>query len=405
MATPETISERIKQFNSHLLQDKVQIKYKLMAAEPFRFYRGTCHIFYEDLGKADLLRNSPNVWLSGDLHLENFGSFKGDNRLVYFDLNDFDEAILGPVLWELARILTSIFVAFDSFGIEENKTLKWVEQFLSTYTKILSKGKSRYIELLTAKGIVRSFLDQVNKRKESVLIKKHIERKKASFRIDNKKHFKLVKEQRKELSEHIREWMQKNDTRPRKYDVLDVSFRIAGTGSLGVKRYVFLLRSVKDKSKYWLLDMKQAVPSSLAPYINVKQPDWEFEAARVAAAKLRMQNISPALLSTTIFQNDSYIIQEMQPMEDKINFWVIKDRFKEVAEVINNMALLTASAQLRSSGRQGSAIADELIEFGKNPEWQKGLLNYASNYSKQVKKDYQQYQQDYKNGFFNSPAQ
>ncbi len=91
-------------------------------------------------------------------------------------------------------------------------------------------------------------------------------------------------------------------------------------------------------------------------------------------------------------------------MEDKIDFKLIRDRYKDVTEVINNMALLTASGQLRSSGRQGSAIADELICFGQSNAWQKEVLQYARDYARQVKSDYQQYVTDYKKGFFNEPG-
>ena len=100
MITPQTISQRIKAFNTPLFPKMVQRKYQLLAEDPFRFYRGTNHLFYEDLKKSGTLPPSPSVWLCGDLHLENFGSYKGDNRLVYFDLSDFDEGILGPALWE-----------------------------------------------------------------------------------------------------------------------------------------------------------------------------------------------------------------------------------------------------------------------------------------------------------------
>ena len=35
---------------------------------------------------ADCYKRTPISWLCGDLHLENFGSFNRDNRLVYFDM-------------------------------------------------------------------------------------------------------------------------------------------------------------------------------------------------------------------------------------------------------------------------------------------------------------------------------
>ncbi|HEX3933041.1 MAG TPA: DUF2252 family protein, partial [Puia sp.] len=86
--------DRLHAFNQGLLPEMVQLKYEAMAENAFRFFRGTCHLFYEDLAAAEPLSLSPLAWICGDLHIENFGSYKGDNKLVYFDLNDFDEALL-----------------------------------------------------------------------------------------------------------------------------------------------------------------------------------------------------------------------------------------------------------------------------------------------------------------------
>jgi uncharacterized protein (DUF2252 family) len=99
----------------------VQLKYDLMSENPFRFFRGTCHLFYEDLAAAKPLPLSPLAWTCGDLHIENCGSFRGENGLVYFDLNDFDEALLAPAAYEVVRLVTSIFVAFDTLSVEPKK--------------------------------------------------------------------------------------------------------------------------------------------------------------------------------------------------------------------------------------------------------------------------------------------
>ena len=115
-----TIPERIKLFNENRLPEYTAMKYQLMAENAFRFFRGTCHLFYEDLGQAQALTGSPLSWICGDLHLENFGTYKGDNRLVYFDVNDFDEGVLAPALWEVVRMLTSIFTGCES-NISDNR--------------------------------------------------------------------------------------------------------------------------------------------------------------------------------------------------------------------------------------------------------------------------------------------
>jgi len=395
------VSQKIKAFNAHRLPDKVQLKYKLLAADPFRFFRGTCHLFYEDLAKVSLPA-SPSVWMCGDMHPENFGSFKGDNRLVYFDLNDFDEGILGPASWELARFITSIFVGSQILGVAEKEALQWARHFLNAYSALLAKGKARYIEIETAYGIVRFFLEKVSQRTQGEFLQKrvNIEKNKIVLNTENKKYLQLDKELKMALMDHLQNRALNQEEKPDSYDVLDVCFRVAGTGSLGVKRYLFLIQITKNKKKLRLLDMKQVLPSSLAPYIEMKQPAWSTEAERAMAIKYRMQNVSPALLDTTIFKGDSFLLQELQPIEDKIDFSQLKDRDKDMTEVIHNMALLSASAQIRSSGRQGSASIDDLIEFGKNDQWRDAIIEYARNYAAKVKEDYRQFESEYRDGFF-----
>jgi uncharacterized protein (DUF2252 family) len=167
-----------------------------------------------------------------------------------------------------------------------------------------------------------------------------------------------------------------------------------------VKRYLFLLKSLNTENKFLLLDMKQAMPSSVQPYVTVKQPHWKTEAERVIQVQQRMQDVSPALLGTTIFRGESYGLQQMQPTDDSINFEAIKDQYRDIYQVIDDMALLTASTELRSSGRQGSAIADKLIAFGKDDEWHESLLKYAEGYARTVRSDYKQYLVLYKQGKF-----
>ena len=52
--------------------------------------------------------DSGRIWVHGDLHVENFGTYlNSDGRLV-FDVNDFDEAYLGRFTWDLQRFAASL---------------------------------------------------------------------------------------------------------------------------------------------------------------------------------------------------------------------------------------------------------------------------------------------------------
>ncbi|HVM90109.1 MAG TPA: DUF2252 family protein [Puia sp.] len=397
-----TIPERIKEFNKERLPSYLKLKYAMMSQNAFRFFRGTCHLFYEDLATANDLPDSPLTWICGDLHLENFGSYKGDNRLEYFDLNDFDEAALAPAVWEIARMVTSIFAGFDSLQIAPDETRDAAAFFLKIYSGTLSNGKPRYIETETSKGIVRAFLDHVASRKQKELLRNRAVEKNGELvlLIDNNHLYKLEKKLKNELIAFLDEWLKTNKKYKNGFKILDVAFRIAGTGSIGVKRYAFLVEKTRNSGKYILVDMKQALPSSVQPFLLTVQPKWASEADRVVAVQQRMQNVPPAFFSSTIFKNDSYVLKELQPLADKINFDLIKKRPKDIQRVIEDMAMLTASAQLRSSGRQGSAIADNLIEFGNSKDWQQKVIHFAESYSAQVKKDYSEFAKAYKQKYF-----
>src|SRR5271156_3959987 len=105
------VSDRITAFNANRIRELLPYKYSVLREGIFRFYRGTAHLFYEDLAKEKSFAKGPKTWICGDLHLENYGTYKGDNRLVYFDINDFDECVLAPIALEALRLITSIYVA------------------------------------------------------------------------------------------------------------------------------------------------------------------------------------------------------------------------------------------------------------------------------------------------------
>lgn len=396
------LSELLKTFNRNRLSEMVQLKYEAMTENAFRFFRGTCHLFYDNLSKAVNFPASPLTWICGDLHLENFGSYKADNKLVYFDLNDFDEAILAPALWEVVRLVTSIFIAFDTLEIDPAQGMSMAALFVKTYATTLSIGKAISIDPRTAKGIVCQFLKSADKTKYTRILDKRTEtkKKKVVLSLEDERHFKIKKQLKAELMEHITEWIKTSNDSPYNYKVKDAVFRLAGTGSIGVKRYLLLLKSTNTKERYLIIDMKQSFPSSVAPYLSVQQPEWETDAQRILSVQQRMQNMSASLLSTTIFKEEPYVIQELQPVKDTIRFKLIKDQYRDMYEVIYDMAVLTASSQLRSGGMNGSATIDDLKAFGNNPEWQQSLLDYAENYAAKVKQDYAQFMKDYKSGTF-----
>ena len=113
-----------------------------------------------------------------------------------------------------------------------------------------------------------------------------------------------------------------------------------------------------------------------------------------------MQIVPSALFSTTVFRDEPYVIQELQPVKDTIKFKLLSDDYRGMYQVIDNMGALTASAQLRCGGMQGSGNIDDLIAFGKDEGWQEALLDYAKTYAGKVQKDYRRFLRDYKRKVF-----
>ena len=389
----ETVSKRIEQFNQGRNPERLLLKYQAMRTNSFVFFRGTCHLFYEDLAGNSVLNDTPPVWVCGDLHLENFGSYKGDNRLVYFDINDFDEAALAPASWEITRFLTSVLVGAATLGVNQSEALILCHCFLNSYTDALALGTARTVERGTAEGMVADLLDSLKLRRRKDFLDRRTEEKKGKRRliIDNKRTAAISSEERSLVESLMKNWAAKQPN-SEFFKLLDVGVRIAGTGSLGVKRYVLLVQGKGSPDGNYLLDVKQAIHSSLMPYLKLSQPEWANEAVRVVAIQKRMEAMPQAWVSVVEMEGQPFVLRGLQPAQDKVSLDQWNGKLGRLKKVIKTMGEITAWNQLRSSGRQGSAIADELIYWAENAaEWHGPLLKYAQEYFTKVEADYQDF--------------
>ncbi|WP_073407621.1 DUF2252 family protein [Mucilaginibacter sp. OK098] len=63
MSATAKLFELLKLFNDHLLPEIDMLKYDEMAENVFRYYRGTCHLFYEDLSAGKKFPALPITWI------------------------------------------------------------------------------------------------------------------------------------------------------------------------------------------------------------------------------------------------------------------------------------------------------------------------------------------------------
>ncbi|MBC7786802.1 MAG: DUF2252 domain-containing protein [Methylophilaceae bacterium] len=391
------VKQRINAYNHGRDHEILAFKYKAIQDNEFSFYRGTCHLFYEDLPQIPLFTEAPHTWILGDCHLENFGTYKGSNRLSYFDLNDCDEAALAPCTWELARFLVSVVVGAETLRLSQKQALALCDTFLDFYINTLKAGEAYWIERSTSTGMIRQLLMSLKKRSRIEFIKSRtfVEKGNRLLTLNDGKTLPASKEAKARVTAFMLEFANQQ-TNSEFFKVLDIGRRIAGIGSLGMERYVILVvgNSKKVKDNYYLLDLKLCGPSALKPTISalnkpIKQPSWASEAERVVTTQRRLQAVSPAFLSAVNIDDKSYVLRELHPTQDRLSLNLADGKVKPLQEVIKSMGEIVAWAQLRSSGRQGSAIADQLIQFAEQPQqWRKDLLDYATKYAKVVHQDW-----------------
>jgi uncharacterized protein (DUF2252 family) len=381
--------ESIRSFNKRRDLQTLSQKYCKMSKNAFTFFRGTCHLFYQDL-PISIFELDPVVWICGDLHLENFGTYKGDDRQIYFGINDFDEGIAAPCTWDIARLLTSIFLAVDSLSFTHSDGQRLAEVYLTSYTKTLRSGTIRTIVRDNARGVVAELLDNLYRRKRSEFLDELTEiiNDRRQLKFDIEKILRISRDRSERVRKVIDNWAQ-TQANPDFFEVLDVGARVTGTGSLGLDRYLILVTGKGSPDRNYLLDFKQQIASSLQPYLPRTQPLWANAATRVMQVQQLVQSVPPALLAAIEFNSTSYLLRELQPAQDKIELKKGKISMTQLEKLIVTMAEVTASAHLHGSGKLGASIDRDLIDFGNNLDWQQKVLTYANNYARQVQIDYE----------------
>src|SRR3712207_4207122 len=151
-----------------------RVKYRKMAMDPFAFYRGTASLFYADvtsgptLGDDDWVdERSGRIWIHGDLHAENFGTYMNSDGRLVFDVNDFDEAYIGHYTWDLQRFAASLALMGWQKALPEEDVRRLVARYAQGYLaqvyRCVETGDDDSdfaLNLDTADGPIRSVLQQ-----------------------------------------------------------------------------------------------------------------------------------------------------------------------------------------------------------------------------------------------------
>lgn len=126
-------------------QSDLDFKHQQMRSSSFAFLRSTFYRWMQVFPKAcDDLALAPRILAVGDLHAENFGTWRDAEGRLIWGINDFDEAAKLPYTVDLVRLATSLQMAIEAdhlkLDIEDA-----CDSLILGYTKSLESGGSPFV--------------------------------------------------------------------------------------------------------------------------------------------------------------------------------------------------------------------------------------------------------------------
>jgi uncharacterized protein (DUF2252 family) len=369
------IRQRIELFNSERPANLRQSKYDKMKKDSFSFFRGSCHLFHEDWPVGTKIDRAPQLFICGDLHLENFGTYKEADRQVYFGINDFDEGMYASMTRDITRLSVSVLLVGKMLGLKKVDRAALVTNLLNNYRQTLLTRQHQ--NLKEAKGIVRDLLVKSANRSRLDLLKKYlgdIDSDKLQEKDD--KILAIENSRKEQVLAVYRDWA-KQQSRSEFYECLDIKQRLAGLGSLGVDRYLLLVVG-KGKEQRYLLDLKEQPTTTSAN-------SWSSPAQRVLMVQSLRQSPVPALLGELSINQKSFTLRELQPSQDKITCDAENINQDDLQQLVKTVGQVTAWSHL-----QTDKLA-EILDYAAGDKWCSVVLEYAVGYAQQVKADHQEF--------------
>ena len=356
----------------------LRIKFQRMSANPFAFFRGADPLFakaWPELKPPDV---GPAILICGDLHLENFGAYRTETGDFRFGLNDFDEALVAPCSLDVVRCTASILLASEQWRLTPTQATGMALAFLDSYRESVrdpepgevapESGQGAVWDLLadTAVGLQIALLDRVTLRNRSG---------KRTIR-SAVNHPKIGRERAKIVRQAIDDYLAQRSPE-HTFRVLDLSGRVAGVGSLGVRRYLALVGDGKNSDVDCLLDVKECNAPALLSCSTFPQPNDEDDAHRVISAQEQLQGTVAAGLGTLVIGKRSYRVREMIPDEHRASLDRLRHRPDLLRDAVWIAGRLTAWSQLRGAKILGQDHTPELLRWSAGPSLDAVLASAA----------------------------
>jgi uncharacterized protein (DUF2252 family) len=384
----------------------LRLKVARMAASPFAFFRGTFHLFAHDVldrgheGLPPLSTAGAELDLVGDIHSENYGTFKAADGAVHYDVNDFDETTRGRFTFDVARLATSLFLAARECGQAVNQAVPMLVAFLETYAaevhRLVKKGGAG-LDVSEASPSGYQAVDEFVKDKAATKRPAFIERltehagRLRRF-VRGGQYYNLPEDQAaqaRRLLEDYRRRAAQPAGGDNYYAVEDAAGRVAGIGSMGRFRYAVLIAGKGTaEARNVILEFKESLPSA---YDTARQRDTGAEALRdraerVIAVQRRSQAASSGFLGFALDGGLSFQAREIGPPADRIEFKKLKGAVA-VTEVAAAQARILARIHARSAaGAVGPT--NPLAELEDADVFCQRVLAFALAYADRAAQDY-----------------
>jgi len=233
-----------------LIDVDLRLKHKKMAESMFPFLRATFYRWAEIWPEVcSELAQAPQILAVGDLHVENFGTWRDIEGRLIWGVNDFDEAAQLPYTNDLVRLAASVLLAIDESRLVVSGK-EACAQILYGYTKSLEEGGQPFV------------LEEGNKWLRSIALNELRDPDRFWKKMDN------LPTLRSEISSNVREALEHLMPYPGLHYRL--ARRVAGLGSLGHQRFVAIAEFHGGKIAR---EAKMLVPSAVAWALDQPGPN------------------------------------------------------------------------------------------------------------------------------------
>jgi len=386
--------EAIVRWNEGRKPELVRRKYERMGADLFAFFRGTDHLFASAWPGLKPVDPGPSIAICGDLHLENFGAYRADDGEFVFDLNDFDEALVGPCSLDLVRCATSILLAAQVWGLSPIQAMRTVLGYLDRYRRTVVEtvggDHTGHASIGEEFGPIGELLGDCEMATEVELLDSHTRLDRSGVRSIRKSEGKLPplgKAKSAMVAEAVQAYGRAKG-RPGAFRVLDVSGRIAGVGSLGIRRFVALVEGAGSPDGNRLLDIKEAAPSALVGLAGGPRPAaWTDDARRVVDAQRRLQARPTAGLGVLEMDGSAYRLRELIPDENRARLDRFRRKPARLRQAVEVAGRITGWAQVRGAHLDGEDRTGILADWAASPALE-AVLASAVRFADRARDDY-----------------